>query len=197
MTIITVRPNYVGLPLGQTASNVYTYLSSGTDAPDLNEVASNWYDKAWPLQRVFTSVSVAIASIEVEIPGSTLLTGIYVPLSSATTYAGTVGGDAMPPYTAFDFRVRRSTRFTRDGRKRLPGVMEGVQSGGVVNGDVFTQMQTFATGVFSFLGDGVAFTIGIPVTSPAGVVNGVNTAIAVEAQQYLTTQNSRKRGRGQ
>lgn len=107
----------------------------------------------------------------------------------------------MPPYVALSFRQNRNTKATRHGYKRISGLPESAQSNGILTLD-----PTYQSAVSQF-----AATVGLPVGGPGWsfrpVIAGrtpsggvdfarINSVASVSPQPELTTQNTRKYGRG-
>lgn len=116
-----------------------------------------------------------------------------------TPLAGSRAEDGLPPYAAFSFILNRSSASTRQGYKRLAGVVESQQDDGKA---VLTQPVIDAA--VAFLGNTFVSSQGdeldpvIIGRNPDGSLNlaVVNPVISAQLQENITTQNSRKFGRG-
>lgn len=125
-----------------------------------------------------------------------------IPLGEqAGTRVAGVSGEAMPPYVAVGARLVVGTRATRPGQKRYPGVYEGDNSAGVVGSALLGAVQASLTVMTaSMLLGAPAATVRLqPIVTrivPPGVITGYQNITGYLVNQNLTTQNSRKFGRG-
>lgn len=128
--------------------------------------------------------------------------GVYVP----TNDQGLLVESQMPNYTSVGIQLTRSTRETRSGRKRFGGLTEEQVDGNVLTSSAQTNWDTFA----GLLADTLVVPVG---DDPEPVIIGniydtdtgellpvqawtYNFLAGAVVQQFLTTQNSRKIGRG-
>lgn len=120
-----------GSYLGTTALNVFFYqvieLGIGTDLTDVLEVfGGDVISTVQEIQHnafVWNEYSAANLTNELDIASITV------------SDAGAIGGEAMPPFVAINFRLTRETRLTRNGSKRFGGMAEA-----------FVNYNTWATG---------------------------------------------------
>lgn len=159
------------------------------------QIGAAWYSTMWPAIRVFTHQSYAIRSVAVSILGDENVEQVYSPSPIDPTFPGVVSGDVLPPYAAFGVRFNRSLRTTRNGQKRLPGVGEESQSGGVLTPVVLQQVQSAASSLLAFGTPDNDYALHIVRFSPLGVLVTSNPALSATASSFVTTQNSRKIGR--
>lgn len=108
--------------------------------------------------------------------------------------AGAVAGEGMPRFNAWGFQLVRTTRFTRNGAKRIGGVAEASQNGGVPASASVTDA---LTDVATAIGGSIDDTVGnefAPVIVRLTVDDLVDVKNPVSGALYkrLTTQNSRK-----
>lgn len=117
----------------------------------------------------------------------------YTP--SDWPYAGALATDAMPAYTAVDvvlFGVE--ARYPNRGRVRLPGAVEAQQAGGNLTAGALVLWQAFAAffaQTITTSGSG----IWVPVLH-SEVYSPDNEIQVAVVNELLTTQNTRKIGRG-
>lgn len=116
----------------------------------------------------------------------------------AVTDTGAVSGDVMPTYVAFGFSYNRGLRLGNNGRKAFAGVPESSVVDGVVTD----------SGVLAALGDlaselgathvltGVTYRPIIYRIPDPDHVNGTAFPVGSVTYKRITTQNSRKVGRG-
>lgn len=101
----------------------------------------------YPVDRLMNLLSVPISSSVTFV--DILVKAIYDP---ADFYAspfvepliGKIDGDGLPAFNAFGFRTNRVRRDIRRATKRIVGVPEGNQAGGVVGAGTLTQLDTIA-----------------------------------------------------
>lgn len=118
--------------------------------------------------------------------------------SLITAVPGGVAGDVLPVQDCYAIRLDRSSRESRNGQKRLAGVPEAYNNIGQLSGSAFLQLQVVAEAMATVLidADGNEYTPRIwrrPVGAGIGTFYGIQTATASD---FVTTQNTRKRGRG-
>lgn len=144
-------------------------------------------------------------SILVSEPGGFGEYGTYsIPLSEQIgTHAGVAGDNQMPSFVSAGVKLNVSTRVTRPGQKRFWGLMESFQTDGVLNSTYIALVDTLA-GKFS----GV-IALGEPVLAGSlepyiMKINPLDGSMIVgqpvsghTVSFFVTSQNSRKVGRGQ
>jgi hypothetical protein len=189
---------------GSTFLNVYHYVqdTAGT-ADSASNVAAAFLTTVLPDILAMQSESLEHTLIEVEQLGS---------LTNYTTLVligadGTETGSDMPQYNSAAFKLVRTTKETRNGSKRIAGMTEENVTGNNFTAGFKTEM------------DGVAATLESPLVSgsithlPAIVGGKYDTTVtpavlkpvanwvynpisSVAASSRVTTQNTRKVGRG-
>jgi len=114
--------------------------------------------------------------------------------------SGTRTGDAMPAFVAHGIQLTRGSRATRNGSRRIPGVMEGDTAGGslppapIRNGILaaFIAGDTYDDGANEFNAKPI-----IVGRDSLGRIEPTRVSDVVGAvYKRITTQNSRKPGRG-
>lgn len=176
--------------------NVYYYR---TDVPttSLDIAAREFGEQIWTAQRPITSVAYFMRSVTARQMDSTLNDGVYVPLSTSANYKGALAGDPMPPFCAYAIRLRTASRITRDGQKRYVGVSENVQVDGVLSPGVLNGLITLGS-IAAFFEVGTVGFRGIIVRlSLDGQILLQNEISGVEPSTLVSTQTTRKAGRGQ
>jgi hypothetical protein len=184
------RATAFGTIFGQPIASVFYYQVTGPLVPtdDPAAFAPFWYSNVMGLAMPALSDQVSYSGWLVEDIDD--LTKFSEELSTLT---GAVAGDCLPAYAAFGFRLRRLTRDSRNGAKRLAGVPESSQVNGVAVPGVIAALTAFATqygadltvggATFSpiiFRRPETAFPVGVPFRS-----NGADYV-------RISTQNSRK-----
>lgn len=117
----------------------------------------------------------------------------------AASLVGDRTAEALPPYTAFSVVLNRTDQSTRQGYKRIGGATEDLQADGVniVAGATKTAVQNFAAGSYTDASD-----IDLDPVIVGRLPNGsldlsrINPVTGAVFQDNLTTQSSRKFGRG-
>jgi len=189
---------------GQQVLNIYHYHFPDLPLrPDSQAVAEAFDAEMVPVIAAIQSVGVVHERIDVELLGS--LTDFYSMPTTVTN--GDLSGEALPVFNAFRFDYIRSTKETRSGSKRICGILESQVSGDFLDATA----QAAADVVAGYMESPI--TPGIFSVSP--VIVGIrydkseipwvelpvsqwvyNPVAGVIANSEVTTQNSRKRGRG-
>jgi len=136
---------------------------------------------------------------------------VVINLDDPTDYAtvaisgpGSVGGDSMPTFCAWDFEYIRTSRIVNNGRKSIGMIGEASQVGGLPTSGTATDLAALADA----LGDTQLATAGLsewepkifrrPGTYASGVVAapGQFFDVADVVFRRLSTQNTRKTGHG-
>lgn len=116
------------------------------------------------------------------------------------------GTETSPPFVAVSIRLSRATKITRNGYKRYAGIDEAQYTDGVLNAPVVTSWQTnvadLISAPFGFT-SGTQYSFGFePVIIGRDTATGnydlnrVNEVASGVVQPNVTTQNTRKYGRG-
>lgn len=139
---------------GQEARNVYWYRATvNPDTVNLQNLANGFEAAVLVPQANLTHQAWVHTLLQVDI-----VNGLPAPFERASGVgAGAVVGDAMPNYSSFSIKLNRTTKETRNGWKRIPGVTEQM-----VSGDVF-EAATVA------LWDAYAPILAAPVVDPGTV----------------------------
>lgn len=188
---------------GQQVLNVYHYTQVAEATVGTNVVA---LQNAWT---TFILVPlVLVQSVHVEHVGYKVVNldnpdefGLQV-----ATATGNVSGEALPPFCAWSFRLNRATRLVRNGQKRIGGVPESFNDGGVATGAALTLLPAVAIAMGALITDtisGASFTPRIvhkateagPGGSPPATPRA-DYAVASAEYTRISTQNTRKFGRG-
>lgn len=112
--------------------NVYYYEQVGatTGGPnDAHGLANAMIDIVFQTERLIVSNHVVFDRVEAICLSNDL--DFWTELFDANTF-GAVASEALPPFVAWDFKLVRETRASRNGRKRIGGVPESFQNKGVV-----------------------------------------------------------------
>ena len=196
--------------LGQLMENVYFYRLTAVPAADdgftVDETICNKFNAdvrllVLPLQE--SSCQHTITRMD------NLSDGVSFAEVSAPA-VGTISGDPEPSFMAYNFVLRRSSKITRNGSKRIGGLDEGGVSGNGITtvGPALTALGTAMAAPLSYAVGGVATPFAEPV-----IVGRVKVAlpdggfdyvldlakinpIASAAFTAVSTQRSRKAGKG-
>lgn len=201
---ITVR----GTISAQQWENVQWYKPGGAafvtaEAAGVAQAYWNDVKSAWRALIVDSSV-FTFQSILVSEPGDTGAFGEFpVPVGeqNGTRAIGSLT-DFMPPFNAWGVRLTVATRTTRPGQKRFCGIMEGDANGDVLTAPGIALVQALAV-KFSdniVLGSPVATGVLIPevvsIDRATGAITAHQEVTGYLINPYVTSQVSRKRGRG-
>jgi len=193
---------------GQEVLNVYWYqLATDFIGATALEIAENWWGELGTHIRAVQHTACNHISVTVEsIDGSMDFATYTIPGGGENGAIGT--GDCMPPFTTFSITLVPENRSVRPGGKRIAGVPEGVvATGGVVDSGVMADLITLADWMatqLNFLLETDAYIpviVGFPhPASPTGRparLDRVEVRIAsASVSPYVSTQNTRKYGRG-
>jgi hypothetical protein len=115
---------------------------------------------------------------------------------------GSASGEGMPPHDCFTFKYVRGTTNTRHGWKRIGGVPEVAQAGGVVTSTFLPGLEAVAVALASSVMGLEADDNTFHPVIVSKVLNGVPrdpwyiNAIQDVVYKHIGTQNTRKIGRG-
>lgn len=197
----------VGELFGNEVRNVWQYEVT-TSAPSITaaHVAEAWWNHVKAVLRGIptTNIGGSFRSVEVrELNNPTGALGSYGIPSSEWAGTRTPGTEAqiLMPFSAVGVRLDVGTRVTRPGQKRFAGLVEGDQNSGEVQAGVRNAVITAMTLMIA------SMTLGAPAATMTlkPVVVRKDALGAVTAQQsitsytinpYVTSQNTRKFGRG-
>ena len=184
--------------LGQQVINVYHYVQLtdpdiGSEAAIAAELNTQFYANVASMVTAIQDVALTHVRLESAQFGS--FTAFDVVSNGDN---GQVSGDALPSFAAWAFRLNRESRVVRNGSKRVGGVPESYQVNGLATSAAITAMGPYITGLTAIL----SFD-SIPVWQPVilrvppdGSLPTVWSAIADVGFGTVTSQNSRKIGRG-
>ena len=181
--------------VGEITLNIFHYRDQA-EVFDEVDVANVWNTVCQPRIQAVIADTYRFISLTVERLDNFSPPQVY-------PYApGVVGNVATHPMTPFDavsgfFPV--ATRFTRSGKKRFPGITEGTQNGGVLEGiwmsaweDVFNLLaDTLVDAAIGELVPVVARGLGVPV-----VTSYLTNPIVAAILRGIGSQITRKFGRG-
>jgi len=184
---IKTKFSYLGVP----CLNRYYYRQiSVTETPDLDDIKNAWLLSVWPKIQAVTVAENVLAEIE--------LLNLDNPVEFETYVIGGAQGDLlgspMPSYVTWTFKLNRSTRDFRPGRKAFQGVQESSTDG---NDPVASVIPDLAD-----LGDAIAANLVTPVAGAtlrpkllrvaAGSVVIADANVTSAIFSGLSTQSSRK-----
>jgi len=196
------------LLLGQQVQNVLHYEVTDTAVDDTYaELAQGWWDDIKAAWRAAVVIGLTIDSVEAYDNEDSLGDyGIYtIPLAERP---GLNGSDVESPFIASGFRFGVDNRTTKPGYMRLSGVRDGeIDAAGVINATLLTKYTTLATALLNGFNYGlllaghaklVVYGAPHPASTryPARDVAVYNTVTAITVPTNVTTQNTRKIGRG-
>lgn len=204
-----IQCDYVYSLLGQTCRMVQFYEIENWDAGMVLR------DIALQLNALHNAGIASVLSSQLQKTGLELLdvtNGLDFYILNTPGDTGAVGGQVMPPFVAWSFLQRRTSRVTRNGHKRVPGVPEASVADGVT---VFSGTQLgFFKNLFSLSQNVPSETVmgasgniqpviigrtlnlfGIPPTYELDLTK-VNFVAGLE-YRAVSSQNSRKFGRGE
>ena len=189
---------------GQQVLNVYHYHYPDLPlVPGAQSIAEAFNDDIVPLVAACQSDTVLHERVAVEQLGS--LTDYYELATTVTT--GDLTGESLPVFNALRLDYVRASKETRSGSKRIAGLIETWVSGDFLTATGATERAALASALGDMLTVGI-FTVEpvilgiryVPDTDPKiplPVSEWVYNPISgVVVNSEITTQNSRKRGRG-
>lgn len=210
MTITTgslVEISLNELVLGQQMSQVFQYRVLGM-LPTVSAVqlAEAWWNHTKTTTRAlcqgatFASPFKTVLIREMNDSAGDYAT-FDIPVVEQTGTRTSGSGEAMPPYVSTATRLVVGSRTTRPGQKRMPFVLEGDNVSGLLQADLLGKTQTWAALITATM------TLGAPAATvelhpivcrkdAAGFVTAYQDITGYLVNGYLSTQNSRKYGRG-
>lgn len=114
------------------------------------------------------------------------------------TSAGAISGEYLSPFVAWGFRYNRATRAVRNGSKRITGVPESLVQNGAATNAALDILEPIAVSMGNDL-TGASGAVYRPVIfhkDPEAPAGGVGFVVQDVVYVRLTTQNTRKIGRG-
>lgn len=192
---------------GQQMLNVFSYaVVTLTGIPSAVHYGEAWWNHVKTTTRAMQQSASGDTFYSVVVRELNNPTGEFgefdIPAGErAGTRSAPTQGAAMPPFTAAGARLTVSTRLTRPGQKRVPFLAEEDNASGVLQTAFKSLFQSWLNVITA------PMTLGAPA---AGVVLGpiitkrdvTGTVVASQdvtgyvVNPYITTQNSRKFGRG-
>lgn len=147
--------------------------------------------------RDFVTVEVTLVGIDVDNLGT-----VFPTATAPIAQDGTNLGPTEPDFVAAQCRLRRSTKETRDGFKRVSGVPSAGVTSGSLTGTTFTQWQTLCSAFDQNISDdsGSFFEPIIANRKSLAALPGPYTytnVVGVNSRARVTSQNTRKFGRGE
>lgn len=196
-----------GLFLGQVWQVIQWFEPEGAVflTADVIQVAEAWWNHFKTPWRNFqpNSSQLTTESILISEPGSGGAYAEYAIPVGEKQGLRSVGTSAwFPPFVAAGFRQTVATRTTRPGQKRFPGLLESDADNGILVGGTVTLINAMASNLCSLaiLGAPVATGVLHPrVVRLSGSPETIVTSQRVTGyvtNPNVTTQNSRKYGRG-
>jgi len=183
--------------LGQEVINTWAYESFDSTAT-ATELAALFQDTRVADLQTIQSDQLTHSSVQVF-----NLDDLTDFATSIAVNSGTLTGNCMPPFVCYAFRFIRATRETRHGHKRIAGVAETSVLNGVVESSFTTTLQSVGTHFADTLtGESATY---IPrIYRRAKLTTGgggpwaasFHPIVSVETELILSSQNSRKIGRG-
>lgn len=180
----------------QTLRNVFYYLDDDDDDNSEQELNTGFQVDVLPSILQLLVEAVIGDNIEVE-----SVFGIGAPdVDPITSETGGLVGSSAPTFTAAPFKYFRTTRETRNGSKRIGPMRDEDILGDFFDPTYFQQMEDTA-GALSFPVTSGPKTFRPVIASRPDVMPApswtVNLVQTVQAVDRVTTQNTRKRGRGE
>ncbi len=175
---------------GQIIFNTFFYEETLGRDDEQDVCATAFDDDMIPAIRLIQSVNLTYDEIMVDNVTGNLAAVAIAPLLTA----GLVVGDNMNSFTAAGFRLVRTTKDTRNGSKRIAGMVEQALVGNGFTASFLADLQTFAPSLAANISDiGAIFK---PVIARENVVIPVtwtvNEVAAGLASSIVTSQVSRK-----
>lgn len=180
--------------LNQITLNVH-FFQNGLDLDDLQQECGDAFDEDLvPLYADVQNLSVIYENIRVD-----NVTGDLADVNVDPTIAnGTVVGAASTSFVAATIRLDRTTKETRNGSKRVAGMVEENTNGQTWTGAFKLILDDLATGMaadISTVGGVFRPVIARPpsIAEPLWTINDVASALA---SNDVSSQVSRKKGKG-
>lgn len=191
---------------GQQCLNVYYFQLGNAVLGNFIDYAARWWENVGPTIRAVQNNGVFHTKVTVENVSSGIDIAEYsIPAAEGNgTRVPASAEQRMSPFVALGVRLSVSTRFTRGGYKRYVGMNEP-DWGEYGVGPIAATMQTALNNLVAALPQSVLVSspaqnsLLIPVIARIGVdglVAQFNAISGAKAAEALTTQNTRKVGRG-
>lgn len=202
-----IRITMRGSNLAQAAYNDFDYRVDGSAfLVEPVQIAEAWWNHVKTTYRgvvgtPFTDYFQSVTIRELDDPLGDY--GTYnVPIGErAGTRSGGTQSTPMPPYVAFGMQLTVGSRVTRPGQKRVGGVMEADNASGALDATSLAAWNAFGAVISAsmILGAPAATIVLNPAVvglNPDGTIRADQPVTGWLANTNLTTQNSRKFGRG-
>lgn len=194
------------LVLSQQVAMVFQYLVDPlAGAPNAVQIAEAWWNHVKVTTRGLAPSGYGSTFKTVRLREMNNLAGDYaeydIPVGEQIGTRATGSGDLMPPFAAVGVRLVVGSRLTRPGQKRIPFMTEGDTISGVLQAAILTSVTTWCNTVTvpMLLGAPAAATELDPIVvrkDPSGFVTAYQRVTGFLINGNVTTQNSRKYGRG-
>lgn len=191
--------------MGQTIANIWGYkVDVYVGTPNAVQIAEAWWNHVKATYRAIMPSGFGAVFRSVKITELNVSGGDYaeydIPIAEQTGTRAS-SADQQPPFLAVGVRLVVGSRLTRPGQKRLAGVQEVDQAGGVLIPGTIAIYKTFVDVAAStiVLGAPAAGTTLIPKVfrkGAGGTILAEQTITGTIVNPNVTTQNSRKFGRG-
>lgn len=192
----------------QQVLNVYYYNIDSTPGSTPDEIAQAWWEKMNASIRAVQTSGVVHNEVLIENLDGTLDFGRYVPATGSN--AGTcIETQPLSAFAAYGITLTVSTRLVRPGSKRIVGIPEAYNGDyGVLTGAAVGLLNTLGEDMtedvsFGLLGAGMMHPVIVgfphpesPTGRPARLERVDFEVTGYLVNPYVTTQNTRKRGRG-
>lgn len=196
-----------GTLMGQACDNVFFYRGLPSADPGDADIGQAVYEQLWPKMRICVSSDYTLEHIEVR----NLFSGA-TPSVTAVGEAGEAGGgNTLGSFESYGFTLGCISTVTRPGSKRFGGVPDDVVTDGVItDGGIIGHLNDLGDQIATALLDTALGIVewGIPVIVKRILTDGVyhlpteigdlvtNLIVEGAASMLVTSQNSRKVGRG-
>lgn len=189
------------------AFNVFAYdVTAGVGEVEGVALAEAWWNYVKDEYRgivrataswLFSSVQVR----EVNNPAGVLVEWNIPTGEQQGTRGGVTESEFLPPFNAAAFRMTVATRATRPGQKRIGGLLEVDSNGGVLQSGYLALLDALAAElceVITLAAPALTFNLTPSVfrKDAAGVVTAHQPVVGYVVNQNVTSQVSRKPGRG-
>lgn len=179
--------NLVSKMHGQETQNVWNYIGAGVDM-DSAQVLNFFMSVVLPLLLAIQSGDVELLVVVVK----NLLDNSDNIIQPFTNTTGVRPLSALPVHDAWGYQLVPSSKLTRSGAKRFPGVAEADQNDGLPDSAIVTPLQDLADIMASTLIHTTLDATLIPIVlGTVGNVLNLNP-VASGVFKRITTQNSRK-----
>jgi len=172
----------------------FTLASRGAD------VLEAWYGFIVPLIQPVTTTQIVYEGVAIR----NLTDGLEIFEGQPDSILnGAIATDSMPPFVSWGFKLTRTNTSTRNGSKRFWGVPEAMSLNGQPAGDAITALPLIAEALGLPVNLDVEGLPEISVQLQPVIVRKDETGAIIASQfvngaqfRSITTQNTRKQGRG-